>query len=201
MSHAIYTRALAIILFCCSISKLVATSLQIFNDTQDAFLISDHQSQAIIVPPQQSYNFNLTQKKSLYCYCAKSSNVFTLLCTLTERFFQEQSLKLLTSNIISQNFLLYPNLFFIQSNTISTVEKDYTNLQSLPGACPKNEHETQTLLQVIKQQQLIARESFQGNVPAQPKQTVQEDMAQKISAFASSRNQNVHQFARSSRKK
>jgi|GEM_PF-2886210 len=197
---------LTILLFCSTGHSLFATAIHIINDTSYSFLISDHQLQAIMIPSQQSYDFDLEQIKPLYFYSSEKNNYFKLACTIKERSISQQEIKLLLSDILTQNFLAYPHLFFIPISQKESLQQ--TAPYQSQAAFPTTEQDTLSLLSSIKQQQQIARETYQDNNPIKPARRSQvsndvpspESMVQKISTIAASRSQNGHQFARSSRR-
>lgn len=184
----------------CFTDQLKTGPLEIINDTNYNFLICDHQ-QVIVITSQQSYVFHVTSKQPLSFYISEQTNIFKMLCTVKEKIIHEQSIRLFLSDVIVHNFAIYPNLFFIQSNLEKQIAPAAT---SKPITCPTTDQDTQDFLNSIKQQQQIARESFKNNIPSapvKPTRTMQENMAQKIAAVATSRQQqSVHQFARSSRR-
>ena len=204
MSHSLI---LTILLFFCTSNNIFATSIQIINNTNYSFLISDHQLQTIIIPSQQSYHFDLEQVKPLYFYFSEKNNYFKLICTIREKLISQQPIKLQLNDILIKNFIIYPQLFFIPA--IHNFEKQ-TLQPSTIITCPTTEQDTLGLLNSIQQQQQIARETYQENNPVKPMMRrnqinndappTPESLVQKISTIAASRSQNGHQFAKSSRK-
>jgi len=201
MKHIIYYILWSIILG--APLYTLTTSIEIINDTQYAFLISDHQSQAIIILPEQSQDFELDTHKSIYLYAQHhEKETFKLLYAISKKNSEIQSLQLFTSAIISQNFLLlYSAQFLIQTPIEIQKSIEQKTITSKPIIYPQTEQETQNFLTLIQQQQQAARQNFQNNFSTKPTRSPSEDMAHKIAAVTTLRqNQNLHQFARSSRR-
>ena len=180
------------------VHQTTATPLQIINDTNYNFVISDHRLQAAIVTPEDSFDMQLQQNTALYFYMQSpgETKTFKFLCSLKEKVSTEQIIPLFLTDFTTHNFAAYPELIF--SQTANIIQESSTS--SKPVARPTTETETQNFLDLIKQQQQVARENFQNNNPVKPTRSAQENMAQKATALVASRQQSVHQFARSSRK-
>jgi len=181
----------------------LTTSIEIINDTQYSFFLSDHLSQAIIILPEQAQSFELMQNKMMYLYVQNHEKItFNLLYALSKKNNTSQAIKLFASAIISPNFtILYSAQFFIQNQAELQKNIEQKTTTQKPIACPQTEQETQNFLTLIHQQQQTARQNFQNNVPNKSTQSRPEDMIQKIAAITTTRqHNNIHQFARSSRR-
>jgi len=215
MHQRLYLCILYIFILC---QPIKATLLEIFNDTHGSVFISDHQTQATIVAPQESITLQSLQKTPFFFYTQHNTNTtFQLICGLTHTIQHqektttdnhEHKVTVMISQIFSATILFaYPGQFIMTNQTeiarltakIFQSKESITHPQknSQPTPCPTTDHETQNFLQSIKNQQQQIKNSYTGK-----EQSIshQEIMAHNIASFAATRQHNVHQFMRSSRR-